>query len=191
MDDVRAVMDAAGSERAALFGHSDGASMCILFAATYPARTIALVTYGAFATRLHSEDYPWGQTLEERRQVAEELERTWGEPKVAALAYYAPSVADDAFLQEWLNTYFRRSVSPKAAADLSRMNSETDVRGVLSSVRVPTLVLQAIGDRNVNVAEGHHIASRIPRARLVEFPSGDIFSGHRIRTRFLPKSRNV
>jgi pimeloyl-ACP methyl ester carboxylesterase len=173
MDDVRAAMDAVGSERAALFGHSEGASMCILFATTYPERTIALITYGAFATKLRADDYPWGQTLEERRLSAEEVERKWGEPKVADLAYYAPSVADDTFFQEWLDTYFRRSASPKAAAELVRMNSDTDVRDLLSSVRVATLVLQAMGDRNVNVAEGRYIASRIADARYVEFPSGD------------------
>jgi len=173
MDDVRAVMDAACSERAALFGHSEGATMSLLFAATYPDRTIALITYGAYATRLRSDDYPWGQTREERRRGAEKLERTWGEPGFADLAHFAPSVAGDAFLQDWLETYFRRSVSPKAVADLSRMASDSDVRALLSSVRVPTLVLQGIGDRNVNVAEGRYIASRVPGARYVELPSGD------------------
>jgi len=173
MDDVRAVMDAAGSERAALFGHSEGAAMCILFAATHPGRTVALITYGAFATKIRSDDYPWGQTLEERRRGTEQLERIWGEPGFANLAYFAPSVADDAFLREWLETYFRRSASPKAVADLSRMNSDTDVRNVLPSIRVPTLVLQGIDDLNVNVAEGRYIASRIPGARCVELPSGD------------------
>ncbi len=173
MDDVRVVMDAVGSARAALFGHSEGASMCILFAATYPERTIALTTYGAFAKRLRSDDYPWAPTLEERLRGAEEIERNWGNPGIADLAYYAPSVADDASLQEWLDAYFRRSASPKAAADLLRMNTYTDVRDVLPSVRVPTLVLQAIGDRDVQAAEGRYIASRILGVRYVEFPSGD------------------
>jgi pimeloyl-ACP methyl ester carboxylesterase len=173
MDDVRAVMDAVGSTRAALFGHSEGACMCILFAATYPEKTVALITYGAFAKRLRSEDYPWAPTLEERLRGADELERNWGEPKIADLAYYAPSVADDANFQEWIDTYFRRSASPKAAADLLRMNSYTDVRDVLSSVRVPTLVLQAIGDRDVQAVEGRYIASRIANAKYVEFHSGD------------------
>lgn len=173
MDDVRAVMDAVGSSHAALFGHSEGALMCILFAASYPERTIALMTYGAYAKRLRSKDYPWAPTLEERLRGAEELERTWGEPKVADLAYYAPSLAGDASFQDWLDTYFRRSASPKAAADLLRMNSYTDVRAVLSSVRVPTLILQAVGDRDVQAEEGRYIASRIAGARYVEFPSGD------------------
>jgi len=175
MDDVRAVMDAVGSARAALFGHSDGAAMCILFAATYPERTLALTTYGAFAKRLRSDDYPWAPTLQERMQGAAELERNWGDPKIADLAYYAPSLGDDANFQAWLDTYFRRSASPKAAADLLLMNSYTDVRDVLPSVRVPTLVLQAVGDRDVQAAEGRYIASRIPGAQYVEFPSGDHF----------------
>jgi class 3 adenylate cyclase len=173
MDDVRAVMDAVGSSRAALFGHSEGAAMCVLFAATYPERTLALTTYGAFAKRLRSDDYPWAPTLQERLRGAEELERHWGEPKIADLAYYAPSLGDDANFQDWLDTYFRRSASPKAAADLLRMNSYADVRDVLPSVRVPTLVLQAAGDRDVQAAEGRYMAAHIPGARYVEFPSGD------------------
>jgi len=173
MDDVRAVMEAVGSTGAALFGHSEGASMCILFAATYPERTLSLITYGAFAKRLRSDDYPWAPTIEERLRGAEELEQKWGDPKIGDLAYYAPSVGDDPAFQEWLDAYFRRSASPKAAADLLRMNSYTDVRAVLPSVRVPTLVLHAVGDRDVQAAEGRYIASRIPGARYTEFPSGD------------------
>lgn len=173
MDDVRTVMDAVGSARAALFGASEGAAMCILFAATYPERTLALITYGAFARRLRADDYPWAPTLEERLRGAKELEQNWGEPKIADLAYYAPSIADDVSFQDWLDAYFRRSASPRAAADLMLMNSYTDVRDVLSSVRVPTLVLQAVGDRDVQVEEGRYIASRIPGAHYVEFPSGD------------------
>jgi hypothetical protein len=149
--------------------------MCLLFATTYPERTLALITYGAFAKRLRSDDYPWAPTLEDRLRGAEELERNWGEPKIADLAYYAPSIAGDARFQDWLDTYFRRSASPKAAADLLRMNSYTDVRDLLPSVRVPTLVLHAVGDRDVQVAEGRYVASCIPGAQYVEFPSGDHF----------------
>jgi pimeloyl-ACP methyl ester carboxylesterase len=173
MDDVRAVLDAVGSSRAALFGHSEGAAMCILFAATYPERTLALTTYGAFAKRQRSDDYPWAPTLQQRLRGAEEIERRWGEPKIADLAYYAPSRGEDARFQDWLDTYFRRSASPKAAADLLRMNTYTDVRDVLPSVRVPTLVLHAVGDRDVQTGDDRYIASHIPGARYVEFPSGD------------------
>ena len=175
MDDVRAVMDAISSARAALFGHSEGASMGILFAATYPERTVALITYGAFAKRLRSHDYPWAPTLEERLRGTEELERNWGDPKIADLAYYAPSIADDAGFQEWLDTYFRRSASPRAAADLLRMNSYTDVRDVLPSVASLRSCSTRWGDRDVQAAEGRYIASRIAGARFVEFPSGDHF----------------
>jgi pimeloyl-ACP methyl ester carboxylesterase len=181
MDDVRAVMDAADSRRAALFGHSEGASMGILFATTYPERTVALITYGAFARRCRADDYPWGETLEARLPFIERLEERWGEPKIADLAFSAPSLAGDTALQDWLDAYYRRSASPKAAADLLRMNTYVDVRDVLPSVHVPTLVLQAVGDRNAKVEEGRYLASRIAGARYVELPSGDhsFWASHR------------
>jgi len=147
--------------------------MCILFAATYPERTAALVTYGGFAKRLRSDDYPWAPTLEERLRAADEVERRWDDVGFFDLAYYAPSRAGDANLQEWIARYFRRSVSPKGAADLLRVNSYTDITDVLSAVRVPTLILHAVGDRDVKVQEGRYLASRIPGAKLVELPSGD------------------
>ena len=173
MDDLRAVMDAVGSNRAALFGHSEGGCMCIVFAATYPERTRAVVTYGAFAKRLRSDDYPWAPTFEDRMAGVAETERTWGGP--ADLSYYAPSAAGDADFAEWLATYLRRSASPGAAAALMRMNSYVDVRPILPLVRVPTLVLHARGDNDVRVEEGRYIAAHIPGARYVELPSGDHF----------------
>jgi pimeloyl-ACP methyl ester carboxylesterase/class 3 adenylate cyclase len=171
MDDLRAVMDAAGSERAAIFGQSEGGCMCIVFAATYPERTRALVTYGAFAKRLRSDDYPWAPTLAERMATIEETERTWGGP--VDMSYYAPSAADDVRLAESFSTYMRQSASPGAAAALVRMNSYVDVRAVLPVVRVPTLVLQAHGDRDVHVEEGRYLAAHIPGARYVELQSDD------------------
>jgi pimeloyl-ACP methyl ester carboxylesterase len=170
MDDVRAVMDAAGSERAALFGHSEGCSMSILFAATYPQRTIALVLYGSFAKRLRSEDYPWAPTLAERMHTADEIEQGWGE---ANLNYYVPSRAGDEALRSWLSAYFRSGASPAAAAALLRMNSRNDVRAVLPVIRVSTLVMHASGDRDVKIDEGRYIASRIVGAQFVEIPGGD------------------
>jgi len=170
MDDVRAVMDAAGSERAALFGHSEGGSMSILFAATYPQRSIALALYGSFAKRLRSEDYPWAPTLEERLSLADEIERGWGE---VSLDYYVPSRASDERLRQWLSAYFRGGASPAAAAALLRMNSHNDVRAVLSAVRVPTLVFHASGDRDVKVDEGRYVAAHIAGARFVEVAGGD------------------
>ncbi len=171
MDDVRAVLDAVGSERAALFGHSEGGAMCVLFAATYPERVSALVTVGVYAKRLRSDDYPWAPTAEEREADAEALaERGWSE---IDFAYYAPSRADDAEFRRWLGAYLRHGASPRAAAALLRMNSAIDVRDVLPTVRVPTMVLHRAGDRDVNVEEGRYLAARIPGARFVELPGDD------------------
>ncbi|MGH2490435.1 MAG: adenylate/guanylate cyclase domain-containing protein [Candidatus Limnocylindria bacterium] len=171
MDDVRAVMDAAGSERAALFGHSEGAGMCILFAATYPDRTRALITYGGFAKRMRSDDYPWAPALEARIAEAERLERDgW---TAIDFAFYAPSLAGDAQMARWFAAYLRQSASPGAAAQMLRMNTFVDVRAVLPTIRVPTLVLQAIGDRDVDVRDGRYLADHIASAKYIELPSGD------------------
>lgn len=170
MDDVRAVMDAARSERAALFGHSEGCSMSILFAATYPARSTALALYGSFAKRARSDDYPWAPTLEERMRLADEIEKDWGD---VDLKYYVPSRAGDEPLREWLSAYFRSGASPAAGAALLRMNSRNDVRAVLGAVRVPTLVMHASGDRDVKVDEGRYVAGHIEGARFMEIAGGD------------------
>lgn len=164
MDDVRAVMDAAGSERAALFGYSEGGPMCVLFAATYPARTSALVLYGTYAKRQDPEDdYPWCPTHQERVTYALEVEQTWGEE--ADLGRMAPN-ADEPMVR-WWRTRARASASPGAARDLILMNSETDVRHVLTGVHVPTLVLHRRDDRDALVEEGHYLAEQIPQARFV------------------------
>lgn len=173
MDDLRAVMNAAGSERAALFGHSEGGAMSILFAATYPERTSALITYGVFAKRQRSPDYPWASTAEERARTAAAVEREWGRPAAQDVDYYAPSKRDDPHFAGWLTTYLRRSASPGAAAAIVRMNTEIDVRHVLPSIRVPTLVIHAVGDRDVQVEEGRFLAAQVPGAKYVELPSGD------------------
>lgn len=168
MDDVRAVMDAAGCEQAAMFGFSEGGLMSVLFAATYPERTTALVLYGIFAKRIWSPDYPWAPTPEARRREVEELERHWA--KSMDLDQLAPS-EDDEF-KERLATYFRRSASPGAAVALLRMNTEIDVRDVLPSIRAPTLVMHRVDDRDVKVEESRWIATRIPGAKYVEL-AGD------------------
>ena len=169
MDDVRAVMDVAGSERAALFGSSEGGLMSVLFAATYPERTTALVACGIYAKRVWSPDYPWAPTPEARAAEIEAIERSWGGEM--GVEQIAPS-ADDAFRRR-LGTYFRRSASPGAAVALLRMNTQIDVRAALPTIRVPTLIIQRIGDRDVNIEEGRWIASQIPGAKLVELPGED------------------
>jgi pimeloyl-ACP methyl ester carboxylesterase len=171
MDDLRAVMDAAGSERAAIFGHSEGGVMSVLFAATYPERTIALVTLGTFAKRVWSPDYPWAPTPEQREREYDVIDRTWGHE--VDIGYYAPSMVGDDVFASWFARYFRRSASPQAALALMRMNTQADIRQVLPVVRVPTLVMNRVGDRDVNVEEARYMAARIPGAKLVELPGAD------------------
>jgi class 3 adenylate cyclase len=174
MDDVRAVLDAVGSERAALFGHSEGGNMCVLFAATYPDQTIALITLGSFAKRRDpDDDYPWAPTAEDREETVADVERNWGRLRPEDVEYYAPSrVGDEQFVRN-LEQYLRRGASPGAAAALLRMNSFIDVRDVLPTIQVPTLVLHRSGDHDVNVAEGRYLASKVPGAKFVELPGDD------------------
>jgi pimeloyl-ACP methyl ester carboxylesterase len=166
MDDVRAVLDAVDCERAAVFGFSEGGLMSVLFAATYPERTTALVLYGVFAKRIWSPDYPWAPKPEDRAREIEELERNWADRM--DLDKLAPS-EDDAF-KDRLATYFRRSASPGAGAALMRMNTEIDVRDVLPTIQAPTLVLHRRDDLDASVEEGRWIAGRIPGAKFVELP---------------------
>ena len=171
MDDLRAVMDEVGTERAALFGHSEGGNMCILFAATHPDRTRALVTYGIYAKRIPSAEYPWAPSPEERERWLRMVERTWGSE--VDLETLAPSVADSPSFRRWWSRYLRMSAGPSAAVALGRMNTRIDVTPVLPSIRVPTLVLHRSGDRDVNIEEARYIADRIPDAELVELEGED------------------
>jgi pimeloyl-ACP methyl ester carboxylesterase len=171
MDDVRAVMDAVGSARAALLGHSEGGNMAMLFAATYPQRTMALITFGVFAKRIWSADYPWAPTPEQRQRWYDQIEQGWG--GVVDLSDLAPSVADDEGFLRWWATYLRRSASPSAALTLGKMNTQIDVRDILPAIRVPTLILHRTGDRDAKIEEGRYIAARIPGAKLVELPGVD------------------
>src|SRR2546426_4045513 len=171
MDDVRAVMDAVGSKRAALFGASEGGNMCILFAATYPERTSALVTLGIFANRIWDPEYPWAPTPEERQKWYDLLEQEWG--GVVDLSTLAPSVANDERFKQWWASFLRLSASPGAALALARTNTQIDVRHILPAIRVPTLVLHRTGDLDVKVEEGRFIAERIPGAKFVELSGRD------------------
>jgi pimeloyl-ACP methyl ester carboxylesterase/DNA-binding NarL/FixJ family response regulator len=177
MDDVRAVMDAAGSKRAALLGISEGGAMCAVFAATYPERTSALVLYGAYAKRIRAPDYPWAPTLEQRNESLDRIERDWGGP--VNIHLLAPSAAGDEQFRTWWASYLKRSASPGAALALSRMNSQIDIRHVLPAIRVPTLVLHRTADENIPVGGARYMAEHIPDARLVELPGIDhlVFAG--------------
>jgi pimeloyl-ACP methyl ester carboxylesterase len=169
MSDVRAVMDAVGSKRAALFGYSEGGPMCVLFAATYPERTAGLVLYGTYAKRLRSADYPWAPTEEERRAYAEEIERDWAFE--ADMRRMCPSA--DKAMAEWWAARARAAASPGAARTLIEMNSQIDVREILPAIRAPTLVLHRTSDPDSRVEEGRYIALRVPGAKLVELAGSD------------------
>jgi class 3 adenylate cyclase len=167
MDDVRAVMDAVGSRRAALFGLSEGASMSVLFAATYPERTAALVLRSAFARTLWAPDYPWGRTDDEyEREIEREL-RIYGPREQALEAAGALGRFDDDEREAFLD-YLRYGASPGMLEALLRMNKEIDIRQVLPAVRVPTLVLHGADDELVPPEAARYLAGRIPGARFVE-----------------------
>ena len=163
MDDVRAVMDAVGSTRAALFGNSEGAPMGLLFAATYPERVGALVLRGGMARQTWAPDYPWGQTDEEFRKEAADDLTLFGprEEAVRAAAQYLGAAAAP------LVDFMRQGGSPGAVKALSEMNKDIDVRGVLSSIRVPTLIVHGT-DGHVPIEGARYMAERIPGARLLE-----------------------
>lgn len=172
MDDIRAVMDAVGSEKAVLFGHSEGGSVSALFAATYPNRTVSLITFGIFAKRRWAPDYPWAPTDEERQQVYDMIEKSWGSGDMN-LESLAPSKANDKVFMDWLSSYFRSGCSPSAALVLTKMNTQVDIIKILSSIHVPTLLMQRTNDIDVKVEEGRFIAEKIPNAKLVEFDGDD------------------
>jgi pimeloyl-ACP methyl ester carboxylesterase len=170
MDDVRAVVDAVGSERAALYGYSEGGPMCCLFAATYPERVSALVLYASYAKRRNPEpEYPWAATWDERQAYAAEVERTWGEE--ADRRRMGANV--DEAMARWFLRRARASASPGAARDLILMNSQIDVRHVLPAIKVPTLVLHRTGDGDSCVDEGRYLAEHIAGARFVELAGED------------------
>ena len=173
MDDVRAVMDAADSDRAAIFGISEGGPMSILFAATYPERTSALIMYGAYAKRARAKDYPFGWRDEEWEAFFANVENHWGTQQGLDLNIWAPSVAHDNRVWEDMGAYMRSAASPGAVRAVMQMNREIDVRHVLPAIRVPTLIAHRIGDRNIRIQQARYMAERIPGAKLVELPGDD------------------
>jgi len=170
MDDVRAVMDAAGSERAAIYGVSEGGPMAILFAATHPDRTTALILYGTFPRVLAAPDWP-GVPPEEWEAAIDDAVARFGQGP--PLDVWAPSVADDPREREWWGTHHRMSASPGAVRTHMRMQAEIDVRAVLPTIQCPTLVVHRKGDRVVPVGAARYLASRIPNATLVELEGAD------------------
>ena len=171
LDDVRAVMEAVGSERAALLGVSEGGPLCTLFGATYPEKTEALIMIGSYARRFAAPDYPWGQTPEESAAFCRRILDEWGGP--VGIETRAPSLAADPAFRQWWASYLRMGASPGAAVALTEMNAQIDVRDVLPCVRVPTLVLHRAGDRCLLAGGGRYLASQIPGAEYVQFEGED------------------
>jgi class 3 adenylate cyclase len=171
MDDVRAVMDAVGSKRAALLGYSEGGPMCALFAATYPERVTALIMVGSYARRTKAPDYPAGADDSFIGAFLHSIEHEWG--TAVGLDIRAPSMVDDPRFRQWWARFLRQSASPSAALALTRANTEIDIRHVLPSIRVPTLILHAGGDRTTSVENGRYLARNIPGAKLVVYDSDD------------------
>ncbi len=171
MEDVRAVMDAVGSERAVLCGVSEGGPMCCLFAATYPERTTALIMIGSYARRIRADDYPWGPTADQHAEFLESIRHQWGGP--VGIEARAPSKANDTEFRKWWATYLRMGASPGAALALTRMNAQIDIRPILRTIQVPSLVIHRSGDQCLLVDEGRYLAENIPGAVFVELPGKD------------------
>jgi pimeloyl-ACP methyl ester carboxylesterase len=174
LDDITAVLDAAGSERAALFGGAEGGPMCALFAATFPERTSALVLGASYARRTWAPDYPWGLDKESQRRILAGYEARWGKGDFGIRAL-APSLADDERFARWYAQACRYAGTPASARAWFETTMEIDVRDVLPAIRVPTLVLHRSGDRVIPVEAGRYLAEHIPDARLVEVPGEDHF----------------
>ncbi|HSS04867.1 MAG TPA: adenylate/guanylate cyclase domain-containing protein [Solirubrobacterales bacterium] len=174
MDDVRAVMDAAGSEQAALLGMSEGATMCMLFAATYPERTSALVLWGAMARSTAAPDYPWAPEKEAVREAqAELIAPLWGQG--ATIEIFSPSLAGDPRAREFQARFERQAASPMRVGQLLEMFLDTDVRGTLPLIQAPTLVLHRRGDKAVNYRAARWLAEQIEGSRYGELEGEDHF----------------
>jgi class 3 adenylate cyclase len=171
MDDVRAVLDAAGSERPALFAQFEGAPMAMLFAATYPDRTRALALYSAFATTVRSDDIPWALTVEERAAMADAQVERWGQGQ--RLYAFAPRAAEDPRRVAWFGKLERAAMPPGMVGRIFRLIGQWDVRAVLPSIQVPTLVMHRREDPGIDFRHAEYLADKIPGARLLELPPGD------------------
>jgi pimeloyl-ACP methyl ester carboxylesterase/DNA-binding winged helix-turn-helix (wHTH) protein len=170
IDDVRAVMDEAGSRSATIYGWSEGGPMSIMFAATYPERVTALILYGSFAS---VKDKPWAVTREENEASLADIEKHWGEGIL--LRINAPSATNDPAMVEWGCRLERASASPGSIVALLRATYEIDVRHILPSVKVPTLVMHRTGDGLVPLASGRYLAEQVPGAIYSEIPGDDHF----------------
>jgi pimeloyl-ACP methyl ester carboxylesterase len=170
-DDVLAVMDAAGSERAVLVGSSEGSQLAVLLAGSHPDRTCGLVLHAAYARLLRAADYPYGYTEEQVRPVLDSIGQFWGSQ--ALMEMVVPSAAADERRVDWLLHFVKRASSPGAAHAQLRMNLDSDIRPALAAVQAPTVVLHAQGDVWIPADHGRYLAEHIPGARFVELPGAD------------------
>ena len=168
IDDVRAVMDAAGSERATIYGWSEGGPMCLMFAATYPHRTSALILFGSFASM---REEPWGVTPERLDRFLGALDKHWGEGVLIHLN--APSRSKDPAFLQWFSKIERSAASPGSVITLMRANYELDVRPLLPTIHAPTLILHRVGDALTPVIAGRYLAAHIPGAKYIEMSGTD------------------
>ena len=177
MDDVRAVMDAAKSRRAVIFGATDTAAMALLFAATYPERTMGLILIEPLVKGAWAPDFPFAPTREEVAASIRASEDDWGTPAHIdrLVATQAPSRRADPDFKRWYGRVIRFGSSPSAAASLARMNLEVDVRAALPAVHVPTLILKCPGDRGAREENSDYVASHVAGAQLVSIPGQDHF----------------
>ena len=176
MDDARVVLDAAGCQRAAVIGDTEGGPMAMLLAATDPARVTALVLVNSFAKLMRASDYRIGLPAPTRERLIEGWRREWGTG--AMLELTAPSLAGDARARRWLGRYQRLAMAPHQSELAYRWVFDIDVRSVLGSIQAPTLVLQRLHNRYYRAAYGRYLAEHIPAARLVELPGADVYPFH-------------
>src|SRR5215218_4801383 len=169
MDDVRLVLDTVGSERTAFFGAHLGGRMALLFAATYPERTRAVVTFAAHPASLRDEDFPWGSSQEQHQALLESIRHGPPDP-VASMTRLTPGVAADPSFLEWWRMFHLSAVTPPEAYDFVALLAKVDIRRFLGAVRVPTLLLHRTADPWIDVHTSRYMAERIPGARLVELP---------------------
>ena len=173
MHDVQAILDEIGSERAVLFGVSEGGPMSLLYAATYPERTAALVLYGSYAKRSWAPDYPFGWKDEQWERVLGNIEHNWGTPQGTSISMWAPSLMKKPNAAERLASYFRAAASPGAAAAIMKMNREPMLGNILPTIRTPTLILHRTADRVSEIGHARYMAEHINEARLIELPGID------------------
>jgi class 3 adenylate cyclase len=172
MDDVRAVMDAVGSERAVVMGESEGGPLAMLFAAAHPERTAGLILQGAEVRERRDQEWPWGEATDDGFESAmAAVPERWG--KGLAIDAIAPSVAGQQWATAWWGRVQVYSCTPGAAEAFMRMAFDIDVRHVASAVNVPTLIVHATGDRVCHVENGRFLSRSISRAHYVELPGDD------------------